>query len=132
VQDRPTSAELLATVAGFLEDELMPALDGPRAYRTRVAANLLRILQREDTLGPAALLRERDALSGLLGLDPNAQRAAALVDQVIELNGRLVAAIDAGRIDHARAWPVLMEIARDKLAIIRPGYDAWDAAGELP
>ena len=42
MQDRPTAAELLATVATYLEDELMPALDGPLAYRTRVAANLVR------------------------------------------------------------------------------------------
>ena len=29
MQDRPTAAELLATVATYLEEELMPALDGP-------------------------------------------------------------------------------------------------------
>ena len=131
MQDRPTTAELLATVADFLEDELMPALDGPLAYRTRVAANLVHILQREDALGPASLQREHAALCGLLDIDPNAPRSVT-ADQVIDLNRRLVAAIDADQIAHARAWPVLMEIARDKLAIVRPGYDAWDAKEELP
>ena len=53
-----------------------------------------------------------------------------LQGQVAELNRRLTAAIDSGGIEHARAWPALMEIAQAKLAIIRPGYDAYDARGE--
>jgi hypothetical protein len=130
VQDRPTSAELLATLGEYLEEELMPALDGPLAYRTRVAANLVRILERENALGPASLRRELELLSGLLGTNP--PRSDSLADDVLELNRQVVAAIDAGRIDHARAWPALMEIARAKLAIIRPGYDTWDSAVELP
>jgi len=130
VQDRPTSAELLATLGEYLEEELMPALDGPLAYRTRVAANLVRILERENALGPASLRRERELLSQLLGVDP--PRSDSLTDDVLELNRQVVDAIDAGRIDHTQAWPALMEIARAKLAIIRPGYDAWDSAVELP
>jgi hypothetical protein len=130
VQDRPTSAELLAALGEYLEEELMPALDGPLAYRTRVAANLVRILERENALGPASLRRERELLSGVLGVEPS--RSDSLADDVLELNRRVVDAIDAGRIDHARAWPALMEIARAKLAIIRPGYDAWDSSVELP
>jgi hypothetical protein len=50
MQDRPTAAELLGAVATYLEDELMPTLDGPLAYRTRVAANLVRTLERDDRL----------------------------------------------------------------------------------
>jgi hypothetical protein len=129
MQDRPTAAELLATVATYLEDELMPALEGPLAYRTRVAANLVRMLEREEALGDASLSRERDALAGLLGIAPPAN--GTLGAQVAELNRLLVAAIDGGRVEHARAWPVLMEIAHAKLAIIRPGYDDYDARGEL-
>ena len=132
MQDRPTSAEVLATVAGYLEDELMPALDGPLGYRTRVAANLLRILEREVSLGDAALARERDLIASLLDVDPRTLPAGPLAEQVLDLNRRLAAAIEAGSIEHARAWPALIEIARAKLAIIRPGYDAWTAEAELP
>lgn len=132
MQDRPTQDELLATVADYLEEELIPALDGPLAYRSRVAANLVRILQREQALSGAALRREYALLRGLLDLEPDGRAPDALADAVLELNRRAAAAIDAGTIAHARAWPVLMELARAKLAIIRPGYDAWDAAGELP
>jgi len=129
MQDRPTAAELLATVATYLEEELMPALDGPLAYRTRVAANLVRTLEREEALGNASLTRERDALAALLGLAP---ANGTLEAQVAELNRQLVAAIDGGRVEHARVWPVLMDVAHAKLAIIRPGYDDYDARGELP
>jgi Domain of unknown function (DUF6285) len=130
MQDRPTAAELLATVAGFLEDELMPTLDGPLGYRTRVAANLVRILERENALGPAALLRERELLCGLLDVAVADLAPGPLADQIANLNRRLVAAITSGRVEHARAWDALMQITRAKIAIIRPGYDAWDAQGE--
>ena len=101
MQDRPTSTELLATLAEFMEAELMPALDGPLAYRARVAANLLHILQREDALGAGALQRECAALRELLGPEGNAP-TGPLADQALELNRRLAAAIDAGA-DQARS-----------------------------
>lgn len=132
MQDRPNVVELLETLGNYLEGELMPALDGPLAYRTRVAANLVRILEREHALGPVSLRREHALLCGLLDIDPHASRSNSLEEAVIELNRKVGAAIDAGRIEHARAWPALMEIARAKLSIIRPGYDAFDAQAELP
>jgi hypothetical protein len=124
MQERPDAAELLATVADFLEQELLPSLEGPASYRTRVAVNLLKILEREQRLGPAALERECELLSKLLGVGD--------VSDPFELNRRLAAAIDAGAVSHEDAWPVLMEMARGKLAISRPGYDSYDPSGELP
>jgi Domain of unknown function (DUF6285) len=124
MQDRPTASELLATVADYLERELLPSLDGPSAYRTRVAANLVKILERETTHGPALLARECELLSDLLRV--------GYVSDPLELNRRLARAIDAGEVSHADAWTVLMEIARAKIAVIRPGYDDYDASGELP
>jgi len=132
MQDRPTAHELLDTLGRFLEDELMPALDGPAAYRTRVAANLVRILEREEALGDAQLRRERDLLCNMLGIDAASLPATSISDQVASLNIRAAAAIADGRVDHAKAWEPLMEITRAKLAIIRPGYDDYDARGELP
>jgi len=132
MQDRPTGAELLETVGTFLEAELMPALDGPLAYRTRVAANLVRILEREAHLGHTALVRERELLTGCLGVSVVDTGTRPLADEVRDLNARLVDEIASGRVGHAQVWDALMEIARAKLAIIRPGYDAWDAVSELP
>ncbi len=130
MQDRPTAAEMLATVATYLEEELMPTLEGPLAYRTRVAANLVRTLEREQSLGADSLALERDALAALLNVAPPTQ--GTLDAQVIELNRAVTAAIDDGELEHAHVWPVLMDIAHAKLAIIRPGYDDYDARGELP
>jgi hypothetical protein len=46
--DPPTASELLLLVAEFLDKELAPAQTDPKfRFRTRVAANLLRIARRE-------------------------------------------------------------------------------------
>src|SRR5690606_13181549 len=47
VNDRPSAAELLAAVEQFLEEEAVPALEGPARFHARVAANVLRIVARE-------------------------------------------------------------------------------------
>ena len=47
MQDRPTVLELLAAVRGFLEDDLGPVLEGRRRFHALVAANVLRIVERE-------------------------------------------------------------------------------------
>ncbi len=44
---RPTARELLEAVREFLTEEVMPRVDGGLAFRTRVAANVLDIVDRE-------------------------------------------------------------------------------------
>lgn len=51
--------ELLDATRAFLREEVLPELDGFKAYSTRVAANNLAIVMRELELG--ARLREVDA-----------------------------------------------------------------------
>ncbi len=133
MQDRPDTRELLATLGDYLEGELMPALEGPLNYRTRVALNLCRILEREVRLGNSFLLRERQRLCRLLGLGPEDLLPGALQDQVEDLNQQLATdlardVLPAGF--EASAWDALMATTRDKLAIVRPGYDRYDAAEE--
>jgi hypothetical protein len=110
VQDRPTAAELLAEVAGFLED-LVPQLSGPVQHQARVAANLTRIVEREVALAPAADARELAALQGLLGHDGS----------LVELNAELAQRLRDNEL-HREALPVLLDITRDKLAINKPGH----------
>jgi len=114
LQDRPDAGELLEAVAGFLELDVAPLLDARLRFHARVAANVLRIVQRERDLGPAQRERQRTLLAGLLGHDgePAALWAA------------LAAAIRAGRLDGRRAEVVaaLREITAQKLAIANPGY----------
>ncbi len=131
MQDRPTASELLETIARFLDDELLTALEGGLQYRVRVASNLVKILEREARLGPEALDRECARLSEVLRLDAAALGATA-EQRVQELNRRLVERLQAPGEDaelERRAWRALMAIARDKLAIARPGYAPADPGG---
>ena len=122
MQDRPTAAELLRDIAELLEGDVLAATAGPVRHHVRVAANLARIVQRELELGREANFRERALLGDLLGVDGSTAELNA------ELAKRLRANDDA---DLARAaWPVLLAITLDKLAIDKPGHDAYDFAGE--
>lgn len=47
MQDRPTYSELLEAVQQFIETDAVPALDGPKKFHARVAANVLAIVRRE-------------------------------------------------------------------------------------
>ncbi len=127
MQDRPTAVELLVDIAELLEHDVMPALEGPVQHQVRVAGNLCRILSRELALGPPAAQRESELLSGLLGREP---RPAAPVEQ---LNRMLVDRLRAGADEEleAAAWSVLVDVAKDKVAIAKPGYDSFDFRSEV-
>jgi hypothetical protein len=127
MQDRPTASELLETIAALLEGEALAATRGGLQHQVRVAGNLCRILEREARLGAAAEAREVELLAAVLGEEPGGRDALAL-------SRALVARLDGGVRDPAlerRAWRALVEIVRGKLAIAKPGHDAWDFGAEL-
>jgi hypothetical protein len=126
MQDRPTASELLETIAALLEQELLPATQGGLQHQVRVAGNLCRILAREAQLGTAQDAREVELLAAALGEAPGGRDALAL-------SRALVARLDAGHDAalEARAFRALVEIVRGKLAIAKPGHDAWDFRAEL-
>lgn len=135
MQDRPTAAELLATLVDFLDKEMLPNTEGPLQYRVRVACNLAKILQREEEFGDQMLVKERSELCRLLGISPDELAPGTLADQVEDLNQQLVTNLEEGNIGEQferATWNALMAITRDKLAIVRPGYDSYDASGERP
>jgi hypothetical protein len=122
VNDRPTAAELLRDIADLLEGDVLAAVSGPLQHNVRVAGNLARIVQRELELAPVAAEREQRLLADLLRADGTIEELNA------QLAERLRAADDPA---FARAaWPALLEIARDKLAVNKPGHDAYDFANE--
>ena len=123
MHDRPNAQELLATLADWLDREAIPSLDGGAAYRARVAANLAHILEREARLGPAALERERASIEALVG------PGGSLEELNARLSGRLLDGTGGVEFER-RALRALWEIARAKLAIARPGYEAYDASRE--
>ena len=70
MQDRPTVRELLDAVRHFVENDVVPALDGPRQFHARVAANVLAIVGRELAGEEAQLGEEWRRLATLLGREP--------------------------------------------------------------
>lgn len=103
IHGRPTAAELVAAVAEFLETDVREATTGQVNFHARVAANALRMVERE--------LLTRNDVGALLGY---ADEAA------------LAAAIRAGELD-SRADEVvatLRTLVRHRLAVAHPGYDS--------
>ena len=71
MQNRPTAAELTGAVATFLEQDVMPGLNGALRFQCRVAVNALRIVERELELAPGLNAEERSRLVRLLGTTGN-------------------------------------------------------------
>ena len=67
MQDRPSVRELLDAVRAFLEEDVVPALEGPRQFQARVAANVLAIVGRELAGEEASLLAEWQRMARLTG-----------------------------------------------------------------
>ena len=126
MQDRPSASELLATIADLLEGEVLPVTRGALQHSVRVAGNLCRILEREARLGAAHEAREVELLAGALGEAPAGRDALALSRALV---ARLAAGTDPAL--ERRAFAALVEIVRGKLAIAKPGHDAYDFVAEL-
>ena len=70
--------ELLEAVRQFLRQEVLPELDGFKAYNTRVAANALGIVAREIQMG-AGLAELDEQIATTLGLDA---QTGAITEQI--------------------------------------------------
>jgi len=86
--------ELLEAVRHFLRQEVLPELDGFRAYNTRVAANALGIVAREMQLG-AGLAEMDTQIAAMLDLDTQAgaitqQIALGLRDRTLAVDDELL------------------------------------------
>jgi hypothetical protein len=127
VQYQPSVDQLLVAIAELLEDEMLPALPDSLTHKCRVAANLARILEREERLGRGTAARERDQLRALLGEADEADGDEAAADAV-ELSRRLARRIaaDDDPVFQQRTWDTLVAIARADVAIAKPGHDAWE------
>lgn len=104
---RPTAAELAEAVQEFLRTELMPALEGRLQFHTRVAANVLGIIQRELTQTGAE--EQHDQRLRALGADHDADLAARIRTGALDDRmGELVAA--------------LRQDAVSRVLVANPGY----------
>ena len=100
---RPTAAELVAAAAEFLEGEVRANTTGAVNFHALVAANALRIVERE-------LLDDRPAPT-FLGYPDEAALAAAI--RAGDLDGR-----------EAEVLACLQQVVAARLAVSHPGYDA--------
>ncbi len=109
LHNRPTAAELVAAVAEFLETDVRdgPSVDGALRFHARVAANVLRTVERELTDDTAA-----EPLAALAAL--------GFADEAA-----LAAAIRRGDLDHHRSdvLATLRTIVGHRLAVAHPGYE---------
>jgi hypothetical protein len=128
VQDRPTVQELLAAVRRFLERDVVPALDGPKRFHARVAANVLAIVGRELAREEDDLAAEWRRLGALLDDDaaPPPSRLDALRAAVRGRNVTLAERIRRGDADAgpfaAAVRTHLRATVREKLAVANPRY----------
>jgi hypothetical protein len=123
MQDRPSARELAEAVREFLEAEILPDLDDPRArFRTRVAMNALNILERELEQEEVLLREELARLADLLGEDPaTPDSLEKLKARVIELNRDLAQSIRQGEGPEG-TFEHLKQTVADKLRIASPRY----------
>jgi hypothetical protein len=124
MQYQPSAEQLLAAIAELLEDDVLAAVPDALKHRCRVAANLARILERQEALGPAAAARERERLVALVGPDGGDDAGHDTVELARRLAHRLRTGDDPEV--ERRAWDALVAICRDDLAIAKPGHDAWE------
>ena len=127
MQDRPTYAELLEAVQHFLETDAVPALEGPKKFHARVAANVLAIVRRELESEDTQLRAEWERLRALLGLagGPPTDRAE-LRRQVRQHTAALCERICSGDAD-AGSWRSAVvahvrQTVEDKLRVANPKY----------
>ena len=126
----PEAADLLAAIGKLLDEKVLAAVPPDLQHQVRVAAHLSTLIERELRLGPANDARERELLDGLLR-EPS-ESSSERADQHGEAVEDPQAAV-AERIRHgddesfeARAWPAIVEITRNDLAVAKPGHDRWE------
>lgn len=75
--DRPTTAELLESVREWLERDVMPAVPPSVQFHTRVAMNVIAMVEREIEIGPEQFDRYQHIMDSL-GVDTDAELAASI------------------------------------------------------
>ena len=108
LHDNPSTVELLESVREWLEQDVLTATDGRLQYHTRVAINVLSIVERELAIGEEQQATHAKRLQAFGVADDRA----------------LAAAIRCGDLDdrmpevRAMVW----QSVRDKLAVANPKY----------
>lgn len=122
MQDRPTYDELLAAIEYFLDNEIVPHVEGARGFHGRVAANAIRIIRRELAAEDEHLREEWRGLDALLGAQPMPETRAALREALLLRNHDLGERIRSGERDDADAFQHVRRTVRAKLEVSNPRW----------
>ena len=116
MQERPSAAELLESVAEYLFAELRSEVPREQRFKVLVAANVCAVVARELRAGDQPDAEDLALFGELLGKEVDDPRAAA---------AELSRGIRSGEFDDriGELAPRLEEHVRRKLEIARPGYD---------
>ncbi len=120
----PDSPTLLQAAADYLESELLPTLQGYHRFQTRVTANVLRLLAREQALAPAQRQAELQRLQQLTGREGSHDELNRLLANAILVGD--VTLTDPQLLQHLR------QTLREALHIHNPGWAQDDPAGTVP
>lgn len=135
MQDRPTYNQLLEAVQRFLESDVVPALEGPKKFHARVAANVLAIVRRELESEDTHLRSEWEGLDRLLGNAPMPTERKVLRNALKRRVEELCERIRAGDAD-ALPWRAAViqhtrQTVIDKLSVANPKYVGTETSREL-
>ena len=106
--DPPTAEQLVESVREWLERDVLPATEGRLHFHTRVAINVLAMVERELRLGPEQAAAHAERLARL-GVEDEADLAEQIRSGALD-----------DRYDDVRA--VVWTTVLDKLAVANPGY----------
>src|SRR5574341_1404952 len=125
MQDRPTYDELLAAIEAFLDEEIVPNLEGSRGFHARVAANAIHTIRRELEAEDEQLDAEWRGLDEVLGNAEQPAGRAALREALHARNVELCERIRRGAADEGMYSEQVMEhvrrTVRGKLVVTNPG-----------
>jgi hypothetical protein len=108
LHDIPDAAGLVEAVREFLENDVMGATEGRIQFHTRVAVNVLGMVERELAKGAAQLEAHRAGLAAL-GVDDERALAEAIRNGTLD-----------DRLDEVRAF--VESTVRAKLEVANPRY----------
>jgi hypothetical protein len=131
MHDRPSVHELLDVVQSFLDEEIVPATKGRKQFLVRVAANCVRMVDRELTNEREQFDRTWAGLDGLFGPESapvgRLQRAEAVTGRLGLLCERIQKGIfDEGSEDYEKVLAFVRARVRDKLEVSNPKLLAAD------
>ena len=125
MQDRPTYDELLEAIERFMDEEVVPNLEGARGFHARVAANAIRTVRRELVAEDEQLGAEWAGLHALVGPGERPESRAGVRESVTVWNAELCERIQHGDADSGQFGEEVREhvwrTVRDKLSVSNPG-----------